>query len=76
MFVTPVIYPATVVPEKWRWILALNPMSGIISGYRASILNTPFDWHEVALSVSVAVLFLLFGLAYFRKVERQFADII
>ncbi|MDH7568798.1 MAG: ABC transporter permease [Armatimonadota bacterium] len=76
MFVTPVIWPPSIVPDRWAWALALNPMAGIINGFRAAFLGTPFDWPRIALSLGVSVLFFLGGAAYFRRVERQFADII
>lgn len=76
MYATPVIYPATIVPEKWRWILALNPMAGIIDGYRSSLLGKPFDWTSISISLAVSFVGLVIGLTYFRSVERKFADII
>lgn len=76
MFVTPVIYPVTIVPEKWRWVIALNPMAGLIEGCRSCILGTPFDLTDIGISLCVVVACLFVGLAYFRRGERQFADII
>jgi len=75
MFLSPVVYPVSLVPTKWQWALALNPMAGIIDGYRSAILGKP--WNVVTLSVSTAVAVGLFvlGLYYFRKMERTFADI-
>lgn len=76
MFATPVVYPSSLAPERWRWLLALNPMSGIIEGYRSALLGRPFDLNALALSAGAAVLAMLVGLAYFAQVERRFADII
>lgn len=76
MFVTPVIWPPSILPERWAWALSLNPMAGIINGFRAAFLGTPFDWPRIALSLAVSVVLFLSGAAYFRRVERQFADII
>lgn len=76
MFATPVVYPSSLAPERWRWLLALNPMTGIIEGYRSALLGRPFDLHALTLSAGAAVLALLVGLAYFAQVERRFADII
>ncbi len=78
LFVTPVIYPVKIVPERWRWLLALNPMTGAINGCRACILpeEFSFDWRNIAISAAVALASLLVGIAYFRRVERRFADII
>jgi len=76
LFVSSVIVPSKAVPEKWRWILSLNPMSAIIESYRSALLGLPFNWH--ALSIATAItLFALFYSAYkFHRVEKTFADII
>lgn len=76
MFVSPVIYPPSIVPERFRPLLALNPMAGIIDGFRAAFLGTAFDWPSIAISLTVATAFFLAGAMYFRKVERRFADVI
>jgi lipopolysaccharide transport system permease protein len=76
MFITPVIYPPSIVPSKWHWILSLNPMAGIIDGFRAAFLARPLDWPQLGLSLIVSLLLFLTGAAYFRTVERRFADII
>lgn len=75
MYVSPVIYPVSLVPPQWQWMLALNPMAGIIDGYRSALLGQP--WNLVTLSISAvsAVAMLAYGLLYFRKTERRFADI-
>lgn len=76
MFATPVIYPPTIVPEKWRWALSLNPMAGLIEGFRGAFLGKPLPWEHILLSLGVSLVLFLGGAAYFRKVERDFADII
>jgi lipopolysaccharide transport system permease protein len=76
MFATPVVYPASLVPEGWRWLLFLNPMAGFIEGFRSAFLGRPFDWLAIALSLAVAAVIFVIGVAYFEKVERRFADII
>ena len=76
MFATPVVYPASLVPEKWQWILYLNPMAGLIEGFRSAFLGRPFDFEALGISFTVAVIVFLVGVAYFEKVERRFADII
>jgi lipopolysaccharide transport system permease protein len=76
MFATPIIYPASMVPQKWHWLMTLNPMAGIVEGYRASLLGGRFDW----MSLGIAGALTLFALAatsfYFRSVEKSFADLI
>jgi lipopolysaccharide transport system permease protein len=76
MFCSPVVYPASIVPERWRWVLSLNPMAGIINAYRASFLGRAFDWNGLAISTAVTLALFLLGVSYFTKVERKFADII
>ena len=76
MFLTPIIYPVRIVPERWQWLLFLNPMSGIVDGYRSAILGKPFQWESLAISVVVTLVLLTFAAAYFRRTEKQFADII
>jgi len=76
MFATPVIYPASLVPESWRWLLFMNPMAGLIEAFRGAFLDRPFDWSGIGLSVAVACVLFAAGVAYFERVERRFADII
>jgi lipopolysaccharide transport system permease protein len=74
MFLSPVIYPATIF-GKYRWVLALNPMCGIIDGYRSVFLGAPWDPVTLAVGTVVNVALFVFGLFYFRRVERFFADL-
>lgn len=76
MFATPVVYPSSLVPEQWRWVLHLNPMAGLIEGFRAAFLGQVFNIPAITLSLAVAVVMFIVGVAYFEKVERRFADII
>jgi lipopolysaccharide transport system permease protein len=76
IFLTPVVYPASLVPEGWRWLLYFNPMAGLIEGFRSAFLDRPFDIPALALSLTVSLVIFLVGVTYFEKVERRFADII
>lgn len=78
MFATPSIYmdPAALSGSAWRGLLPLNPMFGLIANFRAALLGGPLDLGALAVSGSVGVLMLLAGCLYFRRVERNFADII
>ena len=76
MFVTPVVYPASLVPTQWRWLLYLNPMWGLIDGFRAVFLGKTFNFSALTVSVVVAIAVFTIGIAYFERVERRFADII
>jgi lipopolysaccharide transport system permease protein len=77
LFATPVAYPSSIVPEKWRVLYALNPMVGVVDGFRWALLGKP-ESPVMPLSISVIVVFLLLigGLYYFRRMEQQFADIV
>jgi lipopolysaccharide transport system permease protein len=77
MFVSPVIYPVSMVKEKYQWLLALNPMGGLIKAYRASLLgHLPIDWFLLGLSSTIILIMFISGLYYFRRMERVFADVI
>jgi lipopolysaccharide transport system permease protein len=77
MFATPIIYPATMVPSKFRRILALNPCWGVVDSFRACLLpNQPIDFKLIGCSLAVAVIVLVAGAYYFKKMEKIFADII
>jgi lipopolysaccharide transport system permease protein len=76
LFVTPVVYPSTFVPERWRMLLAFNPMTGVVEGFRWALLGTGGSSRLVAVSVAVVAVLLLSGLLYFRRMERTFADVI
>ncbi len=77
LFATPVAYPSSIVPEKWRAIYGLNPMVGVVDGFRWALLGRPQS-PGVSLLVSTVVVFLLLvgGLYYFRRLEQEFADIV
>lgn len=76
LFVTPVIYPASIA-GKYSWLLAFNPMTGVIQTARASLLGTtPINWMLLGLSTLVCAVILAIGIVYFKKTEKYFADII
>jgi lipopolysaccharide transport system permease protein len=76
MYVTPVIFPASLVPAQWRWVLYLNPMTALIEGFRACFVGRALDLPAIAVSVVVSLLVFAAGIAYFEKAERRFADVI
>ena len=76
MFATPVIYPASLVPQKWRWVLGLNPLTGVVEGFRSSLFGHPFDWTFLAYSTIFAIAMLIYSAYSFRRLERLFADLI
>ncbi|MFI5087693.1 MAG: ABC transporter permease [Terriglobales bacterium] len=77
MLATPVGYPASVFPERWRWVLVLNPMAGVVEGFRWALLGTgPRPGAKLAVSLGLVLLMLIAGLHYFRRMEKTFADIV
>lgn len=77
LFVTPIIYPVTFLPPKYQNILALNPMAGIVEGFRACLFaQHRMNWNLIGTSFAVTLALLIFGAIYFRKTEKSFADII
>lgn len=76
LFITPVAYPTSSVPEHLRWLTGLNPMSWVIDLSRWALLGTSASWTVVGLSIATTVILLVSGLYYFRRVEHFFADVI
>jgi lipopolysaccharide transport system permease protein len=77
LYLSPVIYPTPALPEVWQWVLALNPMTGVITGFRWALLGTPApDLGQLAVSVAAAAVLFVAGLAFFRRTESTFADTI
>lgn len=77
MYASPIVYPASMVPEPWRLLYSLNPMVGVIEGFRWSLLgtNSP-DLAVMSFSLAIVFALLVGGLIYFTKMERSFADVI
>lgn len=75
MYLSPVIYPVSIVPKRFQWVLALNPLAGIIDGFRSAILGKPWNLTTLGVSTVVAISLLTFSVFYFRRTERRFADI-
>jgi lipopolysaccharide transport system permease protein len=76
MFLTPVIYPISFLPERWRWLLRLNPLSGIIEGFRDAVFGRPFNWTGLGISVLISLILLLAAVLTFSRMEDEFADIV
>jgi lipopolysaccharide transport system permease protein len=76
LFVSSVILPSSALPQKYRWLLMLNPMSGIIEGYRSALFGLPFDWPALATAAGITIVVLAYSIYSFARVERSFADII
>ncbi len=78
LYISPVGFSSSIVPHNWRLLYSLNPMVGVIDGFRWAILggDTPLYWPGLSLSLALVSLLLVTGVMYFRKTERTFADVI
>lgn len=78
LYVSPVGFSSNVIPADWRWLYALNPMVGVIDGFRWCLLGGSFRLEPTSFAISIALTILLFvfGLFYFRRMERSFADVV
>jgi lipopolysaccharide transport system permease protein len=76
MYVTPIFYPIDIIPEGRRFIVSLNPMVGVVEGFRYCMLNTPFPTEAFYISVVYAIFMLIIGQYYFRYMEQSFADVV
>jgi lipopolysaccharide transport system permease protein len=76
MFVSPVIYPTSFLPERWRLLFALNPMTGIIEGYRSALFGHAFNLKALLLATSITLAVLVYASFSFRRMEKSFADIV
>jgi lipopolysaccharide transport system permease protein len=77
MFVTPVVYAVQLLPPRFQWLLQLNPMTGVVEGFRWALLGKPVEgWGLLGVGFLLAGLVLVTGMVYFRRVERTLADIL
>lgn len=75
-FASPVVYPISMVPENYRWVVSLNPIAGIVETSRALIAGRAIPWEALAVSCGVTIAVFILGLWYFQRTERRFADVI
>lgn len=77
MYATPIVYPASLIPEKYRLIYGINPMAGVIEAFRSAMLSTrPMPWDLLAVGVLTSVVVLVSGVLFFRRMERNFVDVV
>jgi len=76
MIASPVFYPASVIDEKWRLVFAINPLVGILEGFRSSVFGTPFDWQLIGVSVASLIILSAVSFFIFGHLEEDFADVI
>jgi len=77
-FATPIIYPLSIVPERFRWIMTINPLAATIQGFRWSMLGdvAPPPWLDLGVAVGVTIVLLISGAMFFRRVEQRVIDMI
>ena len=76
MYLTPVIYPSSTVPEKYQWLLPMNPMTGAIDSFRSLLFGLPWNAQAAGISVTMTLIFLCIGIVYFHKRSTTFADVV
>lgn len=76
LYMTPIVYPLSLVPKEYVWLYKLNPMVGVIEGYRSAFLNLPFDLGTIAWSFLSSLIIFAIGFWIFKKGEKVFADIV
>ena len=76
MYASPIAYPASVVPQRFKFLYSLNPLTGIIEGYRAALFGLPINWSSLGIVIPITLALLAYASHEFRKMEKTFADII
>lgn len=75
MFISPVVYPSSLVPPRWRTLYALNPLAGILEGFRSALFNREFNWPALTVSAVTTFALLIYSIYIFKRVEKSFADL-
>jgi lipopolysaccharide transport system permease protein len=76
IYSAPIVYSASAIPEKWRFVYSLNPIVGVIEGYRACLLGTEIQWMFILPGIITSVVLVVGGLLYFHRMEKVFVDVI
>ncbi|HEX6183011.1 MAG TPA: ABC transporter permease [Pyrinomonadaceae bacterium] len=76
MFASPVVYPAILVPREWRWLYNLNPLVGILEGFRSALFGRSLDWAALSFSAGLTLVLLVYSSYTFRRMEKGFADVV
>ena len=76
MFASPIVYPRTLVPARWEWAYQVNPMTGLVEGFRSAFLGLPINQQALAISSLITIVLLVISLFVFRRLEDEFADIV
>ncbi|HEY6041059.1 MAG TPA: ABC transporter permease [Anaerolineae bacterium] len=75
-YATPVVYPASLIPEQWRWLYGLNPMTGVVEGFRWALFGKEPPGYLLAVSVVIVIVLIVSGSFVFRRMEKTFADVV
>jgi lipopolysaccharide transport system permease protein len=76
MITSPIFYPSNLLSEKWKLVFAINPLTGILDGFRSSLFGAPFDWAVIGVSCVSLIVLMVISLFVFKTMEDQFADLI
>ena len=76
MFASPIVYPSSLVPDRWKWVYELNPLAGIIDGFRSSILGLQVNWRGLLISVVISFILIAYSTYAFGKLDEEFADVV
>ena len=76
MFASPVMYPSSIVPAKYQWFYRLNPLTGILNGFRASLFGREIDWAALGIATAFTIALLVYSAYVFRRMEKHFADVV
>jgi lipopolysaccharide transport system permease protein len=76
MFASPIIYPSSLVPTNWKWAYDLNPLTGLIDGFRASLLGLEFNVRSLFVSAAFTLMLLVYSAYAFKRLEDEFADVV
>jgi lipopolysaccharide transport system permease protein len=75
-FVSPIIYPTSLVPQEWRWVMIINPFTGLVEAYRAALFDKPLEWAALGYSTAFTAVLLVYASYTFKRMERYFAEYI
>jgi len=76
VYTAPIVYSASTIPEKYRILYSLNPLVGVIEGFRACLLGTPIPWIFILPGIMTAIILLITGSFYFKRMEKIIVDVI
>jgi lipopolysaccharide transport system permease protein len=76
MFASPIVYSFSLVPQNWKWVYELNPLTGIIEGFRASLLGLDLELRSLAISAVITLALVVYSTYAFKRLEDEFADVV